>query len=316
MANLLKVDFDPSKRSEKVKKRIGFEKEKNKNLDSETAEIQGISSPETQKDPLSFSLTSLISEFRDPQSSLSIDTISKMGDQIRTKLKKKLFMNRLISFLKQNDVIFLLKKIENFKKQFMSFDFLQGQDQSEIKSLGINYEIESTRGKEGEGKGRETESGFKEIETKPDEMYSRLTKYLESTDSSQRNLKIRINLSSEQVQLMTKYVATSLNTIHQRIQNLKQQKKLKIKEKNKISKIANDFFYDQKAINELTKNYNKVEDFTICQIFKNLNSESESNGEEKDGNGEFTCFRYNQVYPFGLEHKCTELTRTFLNQYK
>ena len=106
MANLLKVDFDPSKRSEKVKKRIGFEKEKNKNLDSETAEIQGISSPETQKDPLSLSLTSLIREFRDPQSSLSIATISKMGDQIRTKLKKKLFMNRLISFLKQNDVIF------------------------------------------------------------------------------------------------------------------------------------------------------------------------------------------------------------------
>jgi hypothetical protein len=147
-------------------------------------------------------------------------------------------------------------------------------------------------------------------------LYEKLNKLLYEENDLNLNYEIMIRVNNYQKTVISEYILTNIIILTQRISNLNQIKNLKNREKNQVTKIANDFVYDQKIVNNLNKNFNKIEDMHIDNIFKILEGEDEENEEdnsmeklelkkkEMDLESEklvFKCYEYNQNSLFSLK---------------
>ena len=86
-------------------------------------------------------------------------------------------------------------------------------------------------------------------------------------------------------------------------------KYFKKKEKNQITRIANDFVYDQQIVDSLNENFRKIEDVFLDNLFKVLEGEME--GESQNSTEEApqktpACFKYNQSSFYSLELQSDE----------
>ena len=255
-------------------------------------------------------------------------------------LKKKIQLTRILSRIQSKDVLFLLEKIKKMESQFAIFKFLSKQEDHKISELNISYLVrkiesqlpknskitsESIRSKVAPqsikklpiDKNMNTPNALNPSISQPQEtpsllpsfssfdsvtvFYKKLKTALTNIPPLSSSYEIKIILTKYQKTMLAEYVQTNLQIITQRINNLTQIKSFKNKEKNQISKIANDFVYDQKIVDSLNDNFNKIEDMQIDQVFKVLEGEGEgSKNTFIDEQVACKCFFYDQRFKFSL----------------
>lgn len=381
LAKIMIIDITSIPKLEKSKRGFGFCKENKKKIESKSMRESLF---EDQDPFIAFNLNKLLEsheikindlnnnnnnqilfkekEFKSSLSSLDNNVMQKISNtnnnfeknllKKRKKIKiknllllEKLKINRILSTIKENDIIFLLNKIKNYEDQFPIFKFLSKQSESNFEDLNLKYTIiknknfysnkknnDKIKSKVGildnlQKKSQKDKNNqiicfknnssnkhlknekcsiFESNETSKS-MYEYLTKEIQNSNYKLSNKNIKIIVSKHQRRILFDYIQTNIQIISQRINNLKQIKNFRNKEKNKISEIASDFMYDQQIVNNLTINFNKIENDKIEDIFNILegeeNDNDETQNEDKNMNKseKSTFFEYNQNYLFCLK---------------
>ena len=333
IANLMKLKLDVKKKIDKPKRGFGFQKEMKKITQKILSEHSKTNSESSVESFSSFDIEALIRGFVSSSHSTfySIDEFANSSDDVnRNKasdkrkktnakdLRRKMFLNKLIRYLQDNDLIFLLNKIKIKESKFCLFKFLSKQNDSKVTDLDLKYTFDNgislneslNHVISGNSQVKSDLLSFNEQDLmNSDSFYEKLINCVSIHNLQTQSFKIKINLNKHQYDCISQYIETNLHIINQRIINLQQQKKIKFKEKNQTTQHANDFFYDQQIINQLTTNYNKVEDFTICNVFKLLEEK-----EDDESNTIFNvCYTYNQIYDYGMEPKSDDISRKLLS---
>lgn len=267
--------------------------------------------------------------------------------------KEKVFVHKLVEYVKNNDIIFLLDKIRRLEKQFNLFKFIKKQRELNIDKLSLKYSISRAPEREDQklaqacrrktSPRKSTRTRAKSARKRSDELckpekldsesaddgtkdpicksllsdsevsswqvfYAKISRLAVCDVMSNRRARAQVRLSMPDRECLSQYITGSLQTIEQRIINMTQQKKIRIKEKQHISQTANAFFQDQQIINRLTANFNQVEEFTISRVFKHFETGDDALPQ--------TCYFYDQRFPCGLRPNSGRLGRELVARFK
>jgi hypothetical protein len=237
-------------------------------------------------------------------------------------LKKAIQIKRIIEEIKKKDIIYLLNKIRNFEEQFTTFNFLNKQSESNIDELNIKYCFENSSDTHNDNSDNpvlnEANQQYANINSKidpfekkeitsfdylndSDSFYEKLSNQLRVSNISWNMKNAKIVLTKNQREVLSDYLHINLQILIQRITHLTQVKSYKNKQKNQISQIANDFFYDQKIVNNLTINFEKIEDHNLTRIRRFLRAKKSliSSSEIKTTP---LCVLYDQSSTSSLRH--------------
>lgn len=278
-------------------------------------------------------------EIKEPKKVPS-EVIKNKSNKKIPKLKNKKFQNKikfrkLLTGIQKKDLLFQLNKIKHFEKQFTVFNFLNKQSDLNLEDLNIHYQIQNLFSKTEEiltneinleipketVKGKnlkfivksDSEPVFEKEKNQTnhsilnlnssrnsEKLYKILEKKINS-DLSNLEFNVKIILNQAQENAIRGYVQTNLQILDKRIKHLTQLKKFKNKQKRRITEHAVDFFYDQKMVNRLNENLEKIKDPQIENIFRILeiggNEGSEVVNEERSMG---KCLEYNLSSPFCL----------------
>lgn len=271
----------------------------------------------------------------------------------RRMFKKKIFVHKLIEYVKNKDIIFLLNKIRRLEKQFNLFKFISKQKEKNIDKLNLKYKIGEiakksskcpkkvteeqtnkkkilrTRAKSTRKRNEQQSKTEVKVPTNAQigslhptqnnlisnselktcqSFYSKLSTLAFANEPGTLRLNVRIEICPSDHECLSLYISNNIHTIQQRIINMSQQKKIRVKEKHQISRTANAFFHDQQIINHLTANFNQVEEFTLSRVFKHF-----ENGDDALPR---MCFFYDQRFPCGLRPNAERLGRELVNRFK
>lgn len=184
------------------------------------------------------------------------------------KLRKILRVNKVMSLLEQGDPLFILNKLAKFETQFAQFNFLNKQKNLLVDEKEFKYSCLTDKGSIC------MDELYKQLRVKVDQHLN--VEMLECGmggsvgNGFNSGMRVFLLFSKKQFVWLEDYVKDNLYVISQRMINLEQLRRFRVKEKNRISLIANEFFYDQKLVNKLTNNYEKIEELEIYSILNCL----------------------------------------------
>lgn len=254
--------------------------------------------------------------------------------------QNKIQLNKFFSELKQNDLIYQLSKIKHIENQFSVFNFLNKQHELNLHEINLHYTVQENNlflqksdefliEKKSEDNGEHIKEKIIDLNfieeskrnSKINPNRKQKLKIIEelngSSDSIDFYKMIRNNLSlandeiefnaeiildKVQKSVVLDYIDTNLQILNRRIRDLSQLIEYKNKQKNRITRNAMNFFYDQKTVNQLNNNLSKIKErqidnlFMILEIRNNQDTESATDSEI-----EFKCLEYNLSSPFCLK---------------
>lgn len=220
--------------------------------------------------------------------------LKKERPDIRVKnkqLARRMKIQKVLTHVKENDPIFILEKLRKMETHIEQFKFLEKQSSLSIIPESLFYLLRSTSIHQTSG------------------VYPMIQEIL-SGPGKPRLPAVRVEISGVMIRLIKIYLQVNYNILHNRLSNLNQILSVNSKSKQQVRAVANDFFYDQKLVNKLIHDYDKIKPNLLKSVLNTIENHINAPHVPKMG------FEYNDTAIMGLKPITGDLMANLLKKLK
>jgi hypothetical protein len=215
-----------------------------------------------------------------------------------------MYLNKLITDIKNKDLLFLLHKIKKLEKQINYSKFMRHVNQLNLSELSIEYTTVKRKKKRSINSSILSQCSIQNLNfdnfiNDPDLLYKKLMKKLLESDSLSSDYRLKIFINDKQKEYLYEFIYKNLQVFSQKIKKLEFDKTQSNRKKESIYKISNHFLYDQSFDNRVTKNFHKTRTSRIKSFLGLFFPVDDQNNSKEET--DYDIFEYDQIWPNSIK---------------